>query len=86
MSVEERDQLLQDSIPEDPERPNSTRYAVRVTDAGLEWYIARAHLTQEDEVEYHGYPIVDPPSKVARRFRDRGSISQQQYQRIAKRH
>jgi hypothetical protein len=84
MSVEERQRLLMDSIPLDPGRVDSPRYAFRVGGAGMEWFMARAHLQQGDEVEYHGYPVTQVPATVLRQFRDRGSLSDAEYRRLCR--
>jgi len=83
MRVEEREELLRLSVA-DSSHSASPRYALRVTDSGFEWFVARAHRVQDDEVEYHGYPVNYVPPRVLRVFRDRGSISDADYRRLTR--
>ena len=84
MTIEDREILLRESIPENPNDGASRRYAVRITSTGPEWFVACAHSQQGDEVEFHGYPVTHVPAQVLRRFRDRGAISEAEYRRLVR--
>jgi hypothetical protein len=82
MSVQERERLLLESVPEDPERPDSPRYAFRVTAQGLEWFAGRCTWMVDGEAEFHGYPASSVPIKVLKRLRDSGRLSDAEYRRL----
>jgi hypothetical protein len=84
MDVAERQRLLDESIPEDPERPDSTRYTFRIGAAGHEWFAARFTRMVNDEPEFHGYPCSHVPVKVLRTLRDGGRISDALYRKLVK--
>lgn len=82
--VEERERLLNESIPLDSERPDSTRYAFRVGTSGFEWFAARFTRWVEGEAEFHGHPTDYVPARVLRRFRDLGRLSDRDYRQLVK--
>ncbi len=82
MSVEERDRLLAESVPEDPARPDSPRYAFRETVQGLEWFAGRLTCFADGEAVYHGYPTHYVPIRVLKRLRDEGRLSDAQFNRL----
>jgi hypothetical protein len=84
MSVEEREQLMAASIPEDDAVPGSPRYALRDGPGGREWFVGRCTRIVDGESEFHGYPCFHVPIKVLRRFRDLGHIAQAEYERLRK--
>jgi hypothetical protein len=67
MSVVARTQLLQASIPEQPNDPNSVRHALRRGAGGLEFFAARWTREVDGEQEFHGYPTayVGEPADAA---------------------
>ena len=85
MTLRERTELLRQSIPEDPDSPTSTRFAVRRGDSGLEFFAARMTRMVDGEVEYHGYPTRQVPGRVLRHFKDQGRITQAEYRSLVKR-
>jgi hypothetical protein len=84
MPTEEREQLLTDSVPEDPARLDSPRYAFRVGAGGLEWFAARCTRVVDGEPEFHGYPCSHVPIAVLRRFRELNRLTEAQYRRLIK--
>lgn len=85
MTVGERNELLADSIPSDPEEPTSRRYAVRVGPAGFEWFEGLFTEQAGNDSVYHGFPTEHVPARVLRQFRDQGRISAAQYRTLVKR-
>ena len=85
MSLRERTTLLRDSVAENPDAPDSRRFAVRRTDSGLEFFAAQVTQVVNGAIEYHGYPTHRVPGKILRRFRDQGKISDAEYRRLVKR-
>ena len=85
MTFRERTILLRESVAEDPDSPESRRFAVRRTEFGLEFFAAQMTQVVNDEVEYHGYPTRWVPGRILRRFRDQGKISHAEYRRLVKR-
>lgn len=85
MTIEERRELLQDSISLDPEDPRARRYAMRWTDdLRLELYEAKWTREVEGEQEFHGHPTRRIPASVLRRFRDQGRLTEAEYKRLIK--
>ncbi len=82
MTIDERSRLLDESIPEDANDVQSTRYALRRVATGMEWFAARFTQMDADEAVFHGYPADFVPAKVLRRFRDDGRISETEYRRL----
>jgi len=82
MSIEERETLMAESVPEDAARPESPRYAFRDTAHGLEWFAGRFTRMVDGEAEYHGYPTNHVPIRVLKRLRDDGRLSDAQYRRL----
>ena len=83
MTIEERTELLHRSVPEKPSLPYSRRYAFR-RGRDPEWFVAVfTQLDGEDRI-FHGYPTLHVPARVLRGFRDRGDISEGEYQRLVK--
>ena len=77
--------LLLNSIPENPDNPQSRRFAVRRGSSGLEFFAARATRTDNSgEVEYHGYPVKGVPGKVLRQLKNDGHITSAEYNRYRK--
>lgn len=83
MTIEERDDLLRRSAPEDPSSPTARRFAMRRT-AGLEWFAAVFTEFRDGEPVFHGYPTRSVPARVLRAFRDAGSITDAEYRRAIK--
>jgi len=84
MTPQERIELLDSSIPCDPEVPGSRRYAMRRTDAGLQLFEAKFTQEVDGVLEFHGHPTNRVPAKVLRQFRDRNLISSAEYRRLVK--
>lgn len=84
MGISEREALFAGSIPEDPERPDSTRYAFRMSQDGFEWFAARLTRMDAGEPEFHGYPCNHVPIRVLRRFRDLGRLTEAQFEQVRK--
>jgi hypothetical protein len=82
MTIAERNQLLEDSLPEDPDKLTSRRFALRRGSEGLEWFEGRLTRCEEDEAEFHGYPTGNVPAKVLRRFREQGKLSEAEYRKM----
>ena len=77
--------LLLNSIPENPDNPQSRRFAVRHGSSGLEFFAAQATRTDNfGEVEYHGYPVNGVPGKVLRQLKNDGHITGAEYNRYRK--
>ena len=85
MTLRERTTLLRESVAENPDLPESRRFAVRRTESGLEFFAARMTKVVNGEVEYHGYPTRWVPGRILRRFRNQGKISHAEYRRLVKR-
>jgi hypothetical protein len=81
MTVGERNDLLQASIPERSTDPASPRYSVRRTEHGIEFFEAMFTRWDGEEAEFHGFPTKIVPASVLRQFRDRGAITQPEYRR-----
>lgn len=81
MTVEERDRLLEESLPERPDDPRSPRFALRRTPQDTEWFEARFTGEEAGDPVFHGYPTCRVPARVLRRFRDRDQITHAEYQR-----
>lgn len=89
MTLEERDQLVAESLPlsEDPLDPS--RIAVRRVEGRLEWYRTMQTRRHPDgRIEIHGHPF-EPgypkiPPAVLRRMRDSGLITAREYTRLVK--
>jgi len=60
---------------EDPDSPESRRFAVRRTEFGLVFFAAQMTQVVNGEVEYRGYPTRWVPGRILRWFRDQGKIS-----------
>ena len=76
---------MRNSVPEDPNAPKSRRFAVRRTDAGLEFFTAQVTQVVKGECEYHGYPTRQIPGRILRQFKDDGVISLPEYRKLVKR-
>lgn len=85
MTLQERTQLLRNSVAEDPNLPTSRRFAVRRTDSGLEFFAVQMTRIVDNETEYHGYPTFYVPVKILRQFRDDGIITRAEYRNLVKR-
>src|SRR5688500_6137397 len=75
MSVDERNELLRDSIPLDPDNPCSRRWAIRRAEGLLEFFDVKWTGTLEGDDVFHGHPASYVPVAILRRFRDRGDVS-----------
>jgi hypothetical protein len=84
MGIDERRRLLEESIPADPARPESPRYAFRLGEHGLEWFCARFTQMVGGEAEFHGFPCDTAPTQVLRRMRDEGRLTEAQYRKALK--
>lgn len=84
MTIEERDALLQASLPEDGANPRSRRYAFRRTEGGLEFFEARWTRDADGEPEFHGYPTRHVPVRVLRALVHAGAITRSEYERLRK--
>ena len=76
MTVEERNQLFEDSVPVDPNDAGSRRFAIRRTAAGLEIYDIKCGGELNGDPEFHGHPASRIDRSVLETFRDRGAITQ----------
>ena len=83
MTVAERNQLLETSIP-DPDAPRPRRFNVRRGPRGLELYEAKLTREVDGEPEFHGHPATRIPNKVLRALRERGDISAAEFGKLRK--
>lgn len=89
MSLAERDELVDMSVPAGDDPLDPSRYAVRRVDGRLEWYrtlVTRCH--PDGRIEIHGHPF-EPghpkvPPRALRRLRDNGIITHAEYTRVVK--
>lgn len=84
MSLDERERLFRESLPESEVDSRSPRFAFRVGPRGYEWFIARLTQVTDGEPEFHGYPADHVPPRVLRRFRDLGRLTEAEYRRLLK--
>jgi hypothetical protein len=84
MTVEERDRLLRESVPERPRDPQSPRFALRRTDRAPEWFEARCTGEEAGDCVFHGYPTSRVPARVLRHFRNNNEITNVEYQRAVR--
>ena len=85
MTVEERRQLLAESIPLDPGDLRSRRYAMRWTEErSLEFFEAKWTREVDGDHEFHGHPTRRIPGSVLRQMRDQGRVSSSEYRRLIK--
>lgn len=85
MTLPERTHLLLNAIAEDQNSPASRRFAVRRSDSGLEFFAAQMTRIVNGETEYHGYPTGYVPGNILRQFRENGSITRPEYNKLVKR-
>lgn len=86
LTIEERDALVKASYPHDGDPRAPRRYAVRRGAGGIECFESR--LTREHQegiVEIHGFPVTKIPTRVLRRMRDDGVLSQHDYDELVAR-
>lgn len=83
MTVAERDELLERSVPLDAEDAGSRRFALRRTTRRLEFYDVKHTGMVESEHEFHGHPATRVPTQVLRIFRDRGDLTDAEYRKCA---
>lgn len=83
MTVAERDELLECSVPLDAEDAGSRRFALRRTTRRLEFYDVKHTGIVESEHEFHGHPATWVPTQVLRIFRDRGDLTAAEYRKCA---
>jgi hypothetical protein len=84
LSVDERDELLEASIPRDPEDPASRRWVARRGPNGLELYDVKCSGEVAGEPEFHGHPASFVPAVVLRQLRDAGQITAVEYRQLTK--
>lgn len=85
MTIEEREDLLQQSISEDGRPETPRRYAVRRTSSGPEFYECKLTRYKADStIVVHGHPTRRVPPKVLRSMRDKGWITMSEYQHLRK--
>src|SRR4051812_32699721 len=84
MTVQERNALLQVSLPTDVANPRSRRYVVRRTLTGPELYDIKWTRDVEGEPEFHGHPATRIKRSVLRALRDAGQLTEPEYQRFAR--
>jgi hypothetical protein len=85
MTVQEREELLRQSVPMDGQPENPRRYAIRRTADGPEFYECKLtrHLPN-GTILVHGHPTRRVPPFVLRRMRDRGLITEAEYRQFVK--
>lgn len=77
--------LLLNLIPENPDNPQSRRFAVRHDSSDLEFFVAQVPRTDNSgEVENHGYPVNEVPGKVLPQLKNDGHITDAEYNRYRK--
>jgi hypothetical protein len=90
MTRQERDALLEASVPVDPDDPESRRFAVRRVDGRIELYEAQCGGVRDGEEEFHGYPWYHPeyrpnprpvPYSVLDRLCALGHITQEEFRK-----
>lgn len=85
MTVPERTELLEASIPIKPNDPRSRRFAVRRTESGrLEFFDIKYTRDVDDDIEFHGHPASRVDRGVLKIWRDRGTITDAEYNRLRK--
>ncbi|MCC7383741.1 MAG: hypothetical protein IT384_18005 [Deltaproteobacteria bacterium] len=86
MTVEERNHLLEASVPIDRDDPHSRRFTVRRVDGGaLELYDLKWTRDVDGEPEFHGHPATRIDRSVLKALRERKDITDSEYKRLAKR-
>jgi hypothetical protein len=84
LSVAERDELLEASVPHDPADATSRRWTVRRGPNGLELYDIKHTGVIDGTHEFHGHPATYVPAKILKVFRDDGLISRAEYGRLVR--
>lgn len=90
MSAAERETLVQASVPRGDDPLDPVRYAVARDGGGeIRWYKTALTLEHPDgRIEIHGYPFLPGspkiPSRVLRRMRESGIISESEYRKAVR--
>jgi hypothetical protein len=85
MTVQEREELLRQSVSADGQSETPRRYAIRRVLGGPEFYECK--LTRElpdGTIVVHGHPTRRIPPPVLRRMRDTGLITEAEYRQFVK--
>jgi hypothetical protein len=86
MTVHERRDLLQASIPLDPGEPRSRRFAMRRRPDGVV-DVFDVKWTQDDpdgEPVFHGHPASKVPRNILKQWRDLGALTPAEYKRLSR--
>lgn len=84
MTVAERNLLLAGSVAVDPDDIHSRRFAVRRTERGLEFFDVKWTQDVDGVPEFHGHPASRVDRRVLKVFRERGLITEAEYNRFRK--
>ena len=84
LTVEERNQLFEASVPIDANNPQSRRFAIRRTAAGLEIYDIKYGRDVDGDPEFHGHPASRIDRRVLKALKDSGVITEAEYRRLAR--
>lgn len=80
MTIDERNELLEASLPIDQDDGRSRRYALRRSVSGVKFFDIKHTGTIEGDEEFHGHPASWVPARVLRHFRDSEALSQSEYE------
>lgn len=85
LGLEEREQLLAESVSKHGDPADPRRWALRRTERGIELYESKLTRTLPDgTIVVHGHPTRRVPPPVLRAMRDRGVVSNAEYSRLRK--
>lgn len=85
MTIEEREELLRQSVSLDDRPDTPRRYTVRRMSHGLEFFECKLTRYKPDQtIVVHGHPTRRVPPAVLRRMRDRGLITEPECRRLSK--
>lgn len=82
MTVEERNQLLLESVAVDPSDRRSRRFAVRRTASGIEFFDIKWTRDVEGVPEFHGHPASRVDRRALQTFRERELITYAEWNRL----
>jgi len=85
MTREERQTLLEASVPVDANDPRSRRFAVRRGPTGLlEIFDIKFTRDVDDDHEFHGHPASRIDRRVLKHLREAGLVTDAEYNRLRK--
>lgn len=84
MTVEERQRLLAASIPQDSGNPTSRRFAMRRTQAGIEFFEGKYTERRGDDIVFHGHPTSRVPYQVLKQFAQANALTPVEFRRLVR--